>query len=289
MSFGKFATDGTKASAQPGRGQVPTHAMRAAAGDQDAGNLPWIVGGAFLCMAVFAAPFAWSYMSGAAAQLPYDAEYLPKEPVPTARRLPVDERPKLAFTGLGMDIGIEFPASQTSTGFDAVDTYLYDRCIRPLSKREEAASRNRRAVVLEVRNGQKFLSCSMKHQVGRFCQPEYRQRLAKRLRILIRAQEARAIAQSQMVASPMGRQVNEIFTEIQNEINVQTNPKAGAARRVTSGREQPLIGIGAELGAQLQEYSRVGLLTSSDFGLAGVPSAVQPFIGRQEVHVCPNG
>ena len=288
MSFGKFAGNGNGKSAQTVHASASFGDIRQSVKPAGKSNLPWIVGGAFLCMATFAAPFAWSYVSASSGRLPLDLAYLPKEPAPVARRLPLDERPKLAFTGLGMDIGIEFPANQTSTGFDPIDTYLYDRCIRPLSKREEAGSRNRRAVVLSVKNGQKFLVCSMSHQVSRFCEPSYRQRLAKRLRILIRAQEARAIAQAQMLANPMGRQMNEVFTEIQNEINAQVGTP-DSTRRVTSGPETPLVGIGPELGARLREFSRTGLLTASDFGLAGIPSAVQPFIGRQEVHVCPNG
>ncbi len=294
MSFGKNTITSKPRVHSTGGSAASIHDLRAAVQPQQGpGNLPWIVAGALLCVATFAAPFAWSYMSSATSRLPYDAAYLPKDPVPTARRLPVDERPKLAFTGLGLDIGITFPANATATGFDPIDTWLHDRCVRPLSKREEAASRNGRVVSLEVENGSNFLACSMQHQVSRFCQPEYRQRLAKRLRIMLRAQEMRAIAKAQMRANPIGQQMSDIFAEVSAEMDLHAagtkNGKPVPGRRITSGEAGSFIGVGPGLGKKLTEFSRVGLLTSADFGLAGVPSAVHPFMTAQEIRVCPNG
>lgn len=229
-------------------------------------------GAGFLILAValfgvsFGGMWAFHHFTGSASAHP-DPEIqalFDAEPEPQARSYDSSGGVPIALPG---KTAVNLSVNRTETGLDAIDSELHENCTRRISKTAAAWSVKKGVALFTVKEGAKFLACSMQHQRSRFCKSAYRKRLAGRIQEYLRAYDAR-----EKLLKRHGKMAGK-FAAMQQSINRQQNGGPVADPRV-------LEIVPDDLADALQSLSGMGLIGKGDFGglFKTAPEVLLPYL-----------
>lgn len=145
----------------------------------------------------------------------------------------------------------------TSEGFDAIDSELQERCLKPLNGNAARYAEENGRVLLHPQTGARLLACSMQVFRGRLCEAPYRDRLVANLQEFVRAQRAGAEPQRNMTR-PEGHGLSlEVSAAKTGRLPVQRVPSI--------------------LAQQLRALSDVSLISQVDFE-DDMPDELKPYL-----------
>lgn len=167
---------------------------------------------------------------------------------------------------------------ETADGFDAIDSELHERCMKPVNKLAARYAEKKGVTFLAPEQGAEFLACSMRIYRSRFCEDQYRDRLIARLNEFVRARRDRLAMVESMRRTEVGRVMMEIS---------RANRDRGSG--VTAGYK-PTEFVPPPLGEQLRSLSAAGYISQADFGglLSTVPEQLEPYLEAEaKTSPCP--
>ncbi|MGO4741395.1 hypothetical protein AB4099_33105 [Bosea sp. 2KB_26] len=165
---------------------------------------------------------------------------------------------------------------QTPDGFDAIDSELHERCMKPTSRDAAAYAEKRGQTFLGPEKGAEFLACTMRIYKNRFCDDQYRKRLVARLSEFVRARREHISLVKNVRESDMGRMIVAV-----------DSANRGSGTDVTSGY-QPSAFVPEPLAEQIRLLSRAGFVTQKDVtGLfSSTPDELKPYLQSEGKAPC---
>lgn len=190
---------------------------------------------------------------------------LPSEPVPRARAY--DKTGDAPFL-VGDHWVMTLKMQKTADGFDAIDSELHERCMKPVNKLAARYAEKKGVTFLAPEPGAEFLACSMRIYRSRFCKDQYRDRLVARLNEFVRARRDRIAMVENMRQTEAGRLMIEI-----------SRARRDRDSGITAGYK-PTEFVPEPLAEQLHSLSAAGYISQADFGglLSTVPEQLEPYL-----------
>lgn len=187
-----------------------------------------------------------------------------------------------AFGGIART-EVKMKVNRTEIGFDAIDSELHERCLKPDYPRVANDVMRLGNIILKPRSAAAYVECSMGVVKSRLCESYYSKRLASRLAKTIKQQAHNKARIERLMKS--GGQTGLMVNMAKRVKDADRDQQSEGIR---SGNNKGPI-ISASLGQKITELSKHGLLSKSDFGglFATVPPEIQPYIVEQTVKVCP--
>lgn len=187
------------------------------------------------------------------------------EPAPVARSY--NKQGAIPFI-VGQSWMMTLAMQQTPEGFDAIDSELHERCMKPTSRDAADYAEKRGQTFLVPEKGAEFLACSMRIYTNRFCDDRYRKRLVARLSEFVRARREHISFVKSIRESDMGQMIVAV-----------DGANRGRGADVTSGY-QPSAFVPQALAEQIRRVSRAGFVTQKDFGglFSAAPDELKPYL-----------
>lgn len=168
---------------------------------------------------------------------------------------------------MGADWKMTLDMQQTADGFDAIDSELHERCMKPTSKAAAGFAEKRGRTFLTPEQGAEFLACSMNIYRSRLCEERYRKRLVARLNEFVRARRKHLAVVKDVRNSDMGRMIVEV-------------DKAGKKDSDITAGYRPAAFVPESLAEQVHALSKAGFITQEDFGglFSAAPDELKPYL-----------
>lgn len=200
---------------------------------------------------------------------------LASEPAPSARTY--DKTGTVPFL-VNVSWMMKLKMEETADGFDAIDSELHERCMKPASKTAALYAEKKGVTFLNPESGAEFLACSMRIYRGRFCNDRYHDRLVARLNEFVRARRDHIATVENIRGTNAGRMMIEINRAGKDKGN-----------GISSGYK-PAEFVPQSLGEQLRSLSAAGYISQADFSglLSTVPNEFEPYL-EAEAKAAPCG
>lgn len=205
--------------------------------------------------------------------VPAVAASIGSDPAPIARSY--NKQGAVPFI-VGQSWMMTLAMQQTPDGFDAIDSELHERCMKPTSRDAAAYAEKRGQTFLGPEKGAEFLACTMRVYKNRFCEDQYRKRLVARLSEFVRARREHISLVKNVRESDMGRMIVAV-----------DSANSGRSNDVTSGY-QPSAFVPEALAEQIRLLSRAGFVTQKDFWglLSSAPDELKSYLQSEGKAPC---
>lgn len=211
--------------------------------------------------------------------------YFANEKTPIARDYKKNPLRSNAAFGAAFGSVVKLKINLTDTGFDAIDSELHERCLKPKFPRLANDVMRMGYIAANPKQSASYISCSMNIQKSRLCDSYYRKRLATRLSDTIKKDaKNKAFIKKALKSKGNLGYTTRMAKKIADGNNSQKNGG------IQQGRNTGPV-ITTAIGQKITELSMHGLLKASDFGLsifAEVPKELKAYMVEQTVEVCPS-